>query len=192
MHLAVDTGIQDIIVTGDFNFDMLSPNLSVKIRNLCLQFSLTQTINEPTHYTENSSSLLDLILNSNNTHLIFSGVGDPFLNQELRFHCPVYGILNFSKPKSKSYQRQTWSYDQGNYNVLRQKASTTDWDTLREQFLLFSTIFSIYIYLKLQESNYIYISDMWLLELFFPQFCKSYMSRYGYIEVFNRVPWNSI
>ena len=52
--------------------------------------------------------------------------------QELRFHCPVYGILNFSKPKSKSYQRQTWSYDQGNYNVLRQKASSTDWDTLRD------------------------------------------------------------
>ena len=132
IHLAIDTGIQDIIVTGDFNFDMLSPNLSVKIRNFCLQFSLTQTIKEPTHYTENSSSLLDLILTSNNTHLIFSGVGDPFLNQELRFHCPVYCILNFSKPKSKSYQRQTWSYDQGNYNVLRQKASATDWDTLRD------------------------------------------------------------
>ena len=128
IHLAIDTGIQEIIVTGDFNFHMLSPNLSGKIRNLCLQFSLTQTINEPTHYTENSSSLLDLIhvLTSNNTHIIFNGVGDPFLNQELRFHCPVYGILNFSKPKSKSYLCQTWSYDQGDYNLLRQKASSTD------------------------------------------------------------------
>ena len=25
---------------------------------------------------------------------------------------------------------------------------------------------------------------MWLIELFFPQFCKSDMPRYGYLEVF--------
>ena len=33
----------------------------------------------------------------------------------------------------------------------------------KEQFLRFSTIFSIY----LQESNYVYICEMWLLDLFF-------------------------
>ena len=27
---------------------------------------------------------------------------------------------------------------------------------------------------------------MWLFDLFFPQFCKSDMSRYGYLEVFQR------
>ena len=72
----------------------------------------------------NSSSLLDLILTRNNT-LIFSGVRDQFLTQELRFHCPVYGNINFSK-----HLRQKWSYDQGDYNLLKQKASTKDWDTL--------------------------------------------------------------
>ena len=45
----------------------------------------------------------------------------------------------------------------------------------KEQFLLFSTIFSIHLYL--QESNYIYICYMWLFELFLPQFCKSDMVR---------------
>ena len=35
----------------------------------------------------------------------------------------------------------------------------------KEQFLLFSTIFSIYLYL--QESNYILICEMWLFNLFF-------------------------
>ena len=50
------------------------------------------------------------------------------------------------------------------------------------QYLLFSTIFSIY--LQLQEPNYIYICEMWLFDLFCPQFCKSDMSRYGYLEVF--------
>lgn len=129
VHLAVDTGIQDIVVTGDFNFNMLSAQLSAKIKNLCEEFSLTQTINQPTHFTEHSSSLLDIILTSNDNHLIFSGVGDPFLSQDLRYHCPVFGILNFSKPRGKSYVRMTWSYDRGDYNLLRQKASSTDWES---------------------------------------------------------------
>ena len=51
VHLAIDTGIQEIIVTGDFNCNMLNAQLSVKIRDLCEQFSLEQVINEPTHYT---------------------------------------------------------------------------------------------------------------------------------------------
>ena len=32
---------------------------------------------------------------------------------------------------------------------------------------------------------------MWLFDLFFPHFCKSDMPRYGYLEVFQRVPWTS-
>ena len=60
----------------------------------------------------------------------------------------------------------------------------------QEQFLLFSTIFSIY--LLLQESNYIFVCEMWLFDLFFSQFCKSDMSRYGYLEVLQRVPWTLI
>ena len=50
-----------------------------------------------------------------------------------------------------------------------------------ERFLLFSTIFSIYLHL--QESNYMFICEMWLFYLFFPQSCKSDMSRYGYLVV---------
>ena len=56
VHLAIDTGIQEIIVTGDFNCNMLNAQLSVKIRDLCEQFSLEQVKNEPTHYTEHSFS----------------------------------------------------------------------------------------------------------------------------------------
>ena len=130
VHLAIDTGIQEIIVTGDFNCNMLNTQLSVKIRDLCEQFSLEQVINEPTHYTEHSSSLLDVILTSNKDHLILSGVGDPFLTQDVRYHCPVYGILNFSKPKCKSFVRRTWSFDQGDYTLLREKASTTNWEDM--------------------------------------------------------------
>ena len=66
-----------------------------------MQISLNQSISQPTHFTEHSSSLIDIILVSNKENLILFGVADPFLNQDVRFHCPVYGVPKFSKPKSK-------------------------------------------------------------------------------------------
>ena len=82
--------------------------------------------------TETSSSLLDILLVSNNSHLIVSGVANPFLNHEHRYHCPIFGIYNFSKPKSKSFTRHIWKYDQGDYNLLRNKAASTDWVSLED------------------------------------------------------------
>ena len=130
IHLAIDTGIQDILITGDFNFNMLNVQSSYKIKDLCEQNVLKQTTNEPTHFTEHSSSLLGIILTTNENHLIFTGVGGPFLAQEMRYHYHVYGIFNFSKPKHKSFVRHTWSFEQGDYSILREKASLTNWDNL--------------------------------------------------------------
>ena len=110
---------------------MLNIQSSRKISSLCEEFSLTQMITEPTHYTETSTSLIDIILVSNHAHVISSGVGDPFLHQDIRYHCPVFGILNFSKPKRKSFTRRIWRYDQGNYNLLRENVASTDWNVLK-------------------------------------------------------------
>ena len=33
-----------------------------------------------------------------------------------------------------------------------------------------------------------FIFEIWLFDWYFPQFCKSDMSKYGYLEVFQRVP----
>ena len=51
---------------------------------------------------------------------------------------------------------------------------------------LFHNIFNTHFYLK--ESNYIDICKNWLFKLFFPQYYKSDMSKYGYLELFLRVP----
>ena len=51
-------------------------------------------------------------------------------------------------------------------------------------FLLFSTIFSIFTISLTSRVHYTYICLMWLIELVFPQFCKSDMSKYGYLEYF--------
>ena len=56
--------------------------------------------------------------------MLFTEVGDPFLNQEVCYHCPIFGVLNFTKPKRKSYLR---------HNLLREKASTTNWERIYDQ-----------------------------------------------------------
>ncbi|MCG8078294.1 MAG: hypothetical protein JAY75_18895, partial [Candidatus Thiodiazotropha taylori] len=131
IHLAVDTGIKDIIITGNFNYNMLSQQSSRKINAFCEQFSLCQMINEPTHFTETSSSLIDLVLVNDKRHVLSCGVGEPFLQQDLRYHCPIFGVLNFSKPKRKSFTRRIWRYDQADYNLLRQRVLSEDWNTLQ-------------------------------------------------------------
>ena len=128
INLAVDSGVNDIIITGDFNLNMQNVQSARKITSLCEQLSLVQSIEGPTHFTETSSSLIDLLLVNNKEHLILSGVGDPFLHQDIRYHCPVFGIFNFRKPKCLSFKRRIWKYDDGNYEMLRQKASATNWN----------------------------------------------------------------
>lgn len=133
IFLAIDTGIKDVIITGDFNCNMLNPRTARKINCICDQLSLYQVIDDPTHFTETSSSLIDIILTNNKDSMILSGVGEPFLQQELRYHCPVFGILNFSKPKRKSYIRHVWFFDRGDFNLLRHKIARTDWGALESQ-----------------------------------------------------------
>ena len=75
----------DIIITVDFNLNMYNSQSSRKTNDLCHQFSLTQVVNGPTHFTEHSSSLIDLMLVSNPNHVILNDVGDPFLGQDLKY-----------------------------------------------------------------------------------------------------------
>ena len=83
--------------------------------------------------SQNIRPLIDIILTNNENHLLYTEGGDPFLNQEVRYHCTVFGILNFTKPKRKSYLRHTWSYDRGDFNLLREKASRTNWERIYDQ-----------------------------------------------------------
>ena len=81
IYLAIDTGMPDIVITGEFNYNMLSEPTRGKVVSICQQFSLSQHITEPTHYIENSASLLDIIMVSNSNSLHLTGVGDPFLSR---------------------------------------------------------------------------------------------------------------
>ena len=47
----------------------------------------------------------------------------------MRYHCPIFGVFNFLKPKVKNLKRIVWKYDQGDYNQLRYNLAIFDWSS---------------------------------------------------------------
>ena len=99
------------------------------MKRLFTNYSLHQLIDEPTYFTENSSSLLDLVISNNLNFVPYSGVGPPLLDQ-VRYHCPVVGFLNTPKPDCKSFKRKVWLYNKGNFNEFRQNLAVVNWDSI--------------------------------------------------------------
>ena len=71
---AHNTNITDLIILGDFNYNMLTSDNN-KIRDTMLHYNLSQVIKDATHFTENSSSLIDLFLLRNTANMLTSGKG---------------------------------------------------------------------------------------------------------------------
>jgi hypothetical protein len=115
-------------VTGDFNDNQLDVN-NVKMRTISMQYSLQQLVEDPTNFTEHSSSLIHLILNNDVNFVPYAGVGPPLLDQ-VRYHYPVIAFLNAPKPVSKSFKRKIWLYSQGDFDEYRRLLSLTDWESI--------------------------------------------------------------
>ena len=129
--LAFDSIINDVFITGDFNLDTRKTTSYQKISTICQQFGVTQMIVEPTHFTEHSSSIIDLIFASNKNSILLSGVGEPFLDQNVRYHCPVYFVLNFHKNVAPAFYRHIMLFDRGDYQSLSGDIRETDWESLK-------------------------------------------------------------
>ena len=100
---------------------MQSVNLPQRMHYLILAYDLCQLIDEPTHFTEHSSSIIDLAPVNNPANILFSDVISPFIPDLVRFHCPVIVSLKFRKPAIKTFKRHVWLYDRGNYNLFRNR-----------------------------------------------------------------------
>ena len=127
---AKTTNISDIIILGDLNNDMLVPSRCKTLRDVMLDYGLSQLIDEPTHYTEISSTLIDAILTTNVNSILLSEVCDPFIPDRVRYHCPVAVIFAFFKPKYQNYKRRIWKYDEADYNRYRQILTEVDLYTI--------------------------------------------------------------
>ena len=93
-------------------------NTPNKMHDLALSYNLTQLFDEPTHYTEHSSSLIDLILVNKPENVLYSGVTSSFVPDLVRFHCPTMLILKFRKSVVKGFKRHIWVYEMGNYDIF--------------------------------------------------------------------------
>ena len=66
---AYNTNIADVIILGNFNSNMLHNNNN-KMKELIQIYNMKQLISDPPHFTENSSSLIDLILVCNSSNIL--------------------------------------------------------------------------------------------------------------------------
>jgi hypothetical protein len=123
-----DTTIVDVIITDDFNDNQLDYSRTI-ISFFLTKCSLLQMIDEPTHFTEHSSSLIDLILTNNVNRLIYTGIG-PALTDQIRYHCSVICFIYYPKTLTKPFKRKTWLYEHSDYEKLRHNLFNVNWDSL--------------------------------------------------------------
>ncbi len=128
---AFNQRVDNILVTGDFNIDILkgTPN---KINRLTTSYSAEQLITTATHFTEHSSSLIDLMIVKHTNHVLTSFVADPFIPDLIRFHCPIVTVLKFNKPKITAFKRHIWLYDKGDFNKYRELLGNTNWEFISQ------------------------------------------------------------
>ena len=86
---------------------------------------------QATNFTEHSASLIDICLVSDPSNVILSGVGDPFIYQNNRYHCPIYCLYNVQKAETNTIvKRKIWLYDHCNFDSLRKEINDTNWESL--------------------------------------------------------------
>lgn len=127
IDLAFNTKISKIIITGDFDANLLTNNYqSEYLINIMNMYNMTQLIEEPNHFTEETCTLLDVIIVSDSNILEKAYVGDCFLDQNVRYHCPVYASLTLCNQTSHSFKREIWLFNQGDYVSYRNSLNSID------------------------------------------------------------------
>ncbi len=116
----------DFVITGDFNYDTLTPNLGKHINRLCTQLQLKNVICTPTRVTEKSKSCIDFIMVSNNSKVFATG------NIPVGFsdHNLVYTAYKSCKIKAKPKMVKTRSYRKFNVDQFQADLTDTNWNVV--------------------------------------------------------------
>ena len=59
----------------------------------------------------------------------------PIFYQNIRYHCPVYCVLNFDKLITPVYTRHVCLYDRGDYRSFSRDLDNTNWNSLKNDDL---------------------------------------------------------
>ena len=134
IDLAFNSNCDNILVAGDFNIN-IQHSTNNKMSRLIHSYNAHQLIDTATHFTETSSSIIDLIFVKHSQHVLSSFVADCFIPDLIRFHCPVVCVLKFNKPKQTTYKRKIWLYDQGDYTQYRENLRNSNWEFINSDNL---------------------------------------------------------
>ena len=69
---------------------------------------------------------------SNKNRVLLNGVGELFLDQIIRYHCPKYCFYNFDKLITPSLTRHIYLYHLDDYQTLSHELTEADWSSLKD------------------------------------------------------------
>ena len=157
------------IITGDFNgkcskwysFET-SDNIGKELDTITSAAGYSQTIDKPTHFTNNSSSCVDLIFTSNPSMLVDSGI-EKSLSSSCH-HDIIYGKISFRVPLPPAHFRTVWDYKNSDAVSIQRAIENFNWQyafkrkTINEKLQVFSeglmNILSNFVAHKLLKFNY--------------------------------------
>ena len=128
---------RDLIILGDMNVDLLlkpaygcKKNMQI-LDNFMRSLDLSQIIAEPTRITEQSKSLIDVILVNNQHRIVDSGV----VSLSISDHSLIYCVLKAGVPKAtprtieyrsfKGFDKNSFMQDfRGTFSTMRAMSTT--------------------------------------------------------------------
>ena len=124
-----------MVALGDFNAKSsnwynkdITSDEGRKIEAVTSQNGLHQEINELTHTLNNSSSCIDLILNSQPNLLIESNV-HPSLHPNCH-HQIIFAKFNLDIVYLPPYEREIWHYQKVNIDLIKRAINSFDWESV--------------------------------------------------------------
>ena len=123
---------KNILLMGDFNADLLSESYSElnsegkRFSKILASFDLHNVIAQPTRITSSSNTLIDLVITSNTSKIVNSGVYDPGMSD----HCLVFAVVKFKRDKVPPKIIITRNYKQVDTKALQQDMENAPWSVI--------------------------------------------------------------
>lgn len=122
-----------LLILGDFNDRCVewesnheNSELKLQLYDLLRVNNLYQMVNKPTRITENSESLLDLIITDAPSYIQQHGQHPPISNLD---HNIVYCSIVFQYNHQRVYKREVWDFKSANFELTNQSLFEAPWDT---------------------------------------------------------------
>ncbi|XP_062581833.1 uncharacterized protein LOC134243596, partial [Saccostrea cucullata] len=119
---ALDTEMK-LFLLGDFNVNMLAPGNNT-FKNLLLQLNLSNVVLEPTNFTTDIGTCIDLVLTNDPSKVKSVVVDEPICSS----HSPVSIEISFQTYKQHAFKRTIRNYDNANYQGLNNDLQNVNWD----------------------------------------------------------------